>query len=71
MPFHLVRNSDFRGVFRGSRDGNGQLIHDDWLISAALAAALENETLVAFSPTHIISAADPLHEMDSSYEPKA
>lgn len=54
----------------GSRDGNGQLIHDDWLISVALAAALENETLVAFSPTHIISAADPLHEMDSSYEPK-
>jgi len=48
----------------GTRDGLGQIIHDDWLMSAALCAALEEEPLVVSFPTQIISARDPLEEMD-------
>ena len=48
----------------GTRDGQGQIVHDDWLMSAALCAALEEEPLVVSFPTQIISARDPLEEMD-------
>lgn len=51
----------------GSRDANGHLIHDDWLISAALAAVLEDEALLTISATHIITASDPLREMDGTF----
>ncbi|PKN85384.1 MAG: hypothetical protein CVU46_11280 [Chloroflexi bacterium HGW-Chloroflexi-8] len=48
----------------GSRDSSGHPIHDDWLMSAALCAALEDEPLVTSHLTQIIHARDPLAEMD-------
>jgi hypothetical protein len=48
----------------GSRDVHGQAIHDDWLMSAALCAALETEPLLVSNPTRVVSARDPLEEMD-------
>lgn len=48
----------------GSRDALGQPLHDDWLMSAALCAVLENEALPSRGITHIIRARDPLREMD-------
>jgi hypothetical protein len=40
------------------------VIHDDWLMSAALCAALETEPLAVSFPTKVIAARDPLEEMD-------
>jgi len=45
-------------------------VHDDWLISAALCAVLESQSIQAGQPTSIISAADPLQEMDFKFKEK-
>lgn len=52
----------------GSRDSNGHVLHDDWLMSAALCAVLENDPLLPGNETRIIPAADPLREMDAGRE---
>jgi hypothetical protein len=48
----------------GTRDESGHEVHDDWLISAALCAALETLEWLPGQHTRIISAADPLLEID-------
>ncbi len=48
----------------GTRDERGQEVHDDWLISAALCAVLESQSLQPGQGTTVIPAADPLQEMD-------
>lgn len=48
----------------GTRDDSGHEVHDDWLISAALCAALETLKWLPGQHTRIISAVDPLLEID-------
>ena len=48
----------------GTRDRQGQEIHDDWLMSAALVSLLEGEITAGGSPTSIIRAQDPLAMID-------
>lgn len=47
-----------------TRDENGKALHDDWLVSAALVAVLEGQSLAPGLPTAVIRAADPLREID-------
>jgi hypothetical protein len=54
----------------GTCDQQGREVHDDWLISAALCAVLESHSIQAGQPTSIISAADPLQEMDFKFSNK-
>jgi len=51
----------------GTRDEQGREVHDDWLISAALCAVLETQSVPAGQATTIISAIDPLLEMDGKH----
>lgn len=56
------------GVPDGSRDEvSGELLHDDWILSAALCAQLEHLDWSPASPALIIPAADPLKEMEGRY----
>jgi hypothetical protein len=56
------------GVPDGTRDpANGELVHDDLLLSAALASVLDRQAWVASSPTLVIPGRDPLDEMDGSF----
>jgi hypothetical protein len=48
----------------GTRDQHGQELHDDWLMSAALCSALEDEFPGGGSPTRIVRAQDPLKLID-------
>jgi hypothetical protein len=48
------------------RSADGSLLHDDWLISAALCAVLEGHSWGG-SITRIIRAPDPLREMDGRW----
>ena len=48
----------------GTRNRQGQEIHDDWLMSAALVSLLEGEITAGGSPTSIIRAQDPLAMID-------
>ena len=54
----------------GTRDEQGREVHDDWLISAALCAVLELQTIQQGQHTTIITAADPLQEMDFKFSEK-
>jgi hypothetical protein len=52
----------------GTRDpANGELVHDDMVISAALTARLDAEAWQPAGPTLIVQAADPLREMDRGF----
>lgn len=56
------------GVPDGARDaGDGGLLHDDWLLSAALCARLEKQDWYAPSDPILIRAADPLKGMEGKY----
>jgi hypothetical protein len=48
----------------GTRDELGHEVHDDWLISAALCATLETQDWQPGQQTRIITAIDPLLEID-------
>jgi len=53
------------GVPDGTRDpASGELLHDDLLISAALATVLDGLPWAASGPAGIVRARDPLEEMD-------
>ena len=53
------------GVPDGTRDtSNGELVHDDLILSAALVAVLDEQEWSISSPTLIIKKSDPLLEMD-------
>ena len=51
------------GVPDGTRDENGELIHDDIILADSLVAILDQLEWVSHSPTLIVSARDPLDEM--------
>lgn len=65
--------SDARHTMRwsvpdGSRDAeSGELLHDDWVLSAALCAVLEKMDWAAPGETFMIQADDPLREMDEGF----
>ena len=44
-----------------------KLVHDDWVLSAALCARLEKLDWYAPAPTLIIQGKDPLKEMDREF----
>jgi len=52
-----------------SRDAiSGELMHDDWVLSAALAAVLDgHDWLPASAPALIVPAKDPLKELDRGF----
>jgi len=54
------------GVPDGTRNpANGELVHDDLLISAALVAVLDQQDWSASGPTFVIQAKDPLDDIDN------
>lgn len=56
------------GVPDGTRDpSDGNLVHDDLVISAALVAALEEQDWSAAGPTLIVKSSDPLKDMDKGF----
>ena len=56
------------GVPDGTRDSsNGQLVHDDLLISAAMCAVLDKEDWSISAPTFIIQGSDPLPDLDKGF----
>ncbi len=56
------------GVPDGTRSPeSGQPVHDDWILSAALCAALENMDWLPGLPALIVPAADPLKGMEGKF----
>jgi hypothetical protein len=56
------------GVPDGTRDpSDGNLVHDDLVISAALVAALDEQDWTPAGPTLIIPSKDPLKDMDKGF----
>ena len=64
-PDHAMRWS----VPDGSRDPqSGELLHDDWVLSAALASVLDGrDWQFSAAPALIVQAKDPLKEMDQGF----
>jgi hypothetical protein len=56
------------GVPDGTRDpANGSLVHDDLVLSAALASVLDRQTWFSIGPALIVPGRDPLDDMDNSF----
>ncbi len=56
------------GVPGGTRSlASGEPVHDDWILSAALAAALEDMDWQPGAPALIVSAPDPLKGMEGKF----
>ncbi len=56
------------GVPDGTRDpANGELVHDDLLISAALAAVLDEQEWSAGGAALVVPGRDPLEELDRGF----
>ncbi len=56
------------GVPEGSRDPvSGEALHDDWVLSAALCAELEEQNWSLPSSPLLIQGIDPLEEMDGGF----
>jgi len=56
------------GVPDGSRDpATGELLHDDYLLSDALAAILDDQDWQLNTPALVVKAADPLKELDHGF----
>ena len=56
------------GVPDGTRDpADGNLVHDDLLISAAMVAVLDSQDWTVSGPTLIIKSTDPLKELDKGF----
>lgn len=56
------------GVPDGKRDpANGELLHDDLLVSAALASVLDGQKWGVGGTTRVIRVKDPLAEMDKGF----
>ena len=62
-PAHTMRWS----VPEGTRDENGLLIHDDFILADALTSQLDKLPWMVSSPTLFTSAPDPLRAMDRNY----
>lgn len=68
--FDLVNQQLRWGVPDGTRDQEtGDLIHDDWIMSAAMCTLLDDQPFASseVSENHIIRAKDPLDEMDGAF----
>lgn len=55
------------GVPDGTRDNDGELVHDDLVISAALATVLDQQSWIVSGPPAIIHAVDPLSELSRGF----
>jgi hypothetical protein len=56
------------GVPDRTRDPlNGELVHDDLLISAALCAILDGQPWSASGTTLVVPGSDPLKDLDSGF----
>jgi hypothetical protein len=56
------------GVPDGTRDAaNGSLVHDDLVLSAALACVLDRQAWISSGPALIIPGRDPLDDMDKDF----
>ncbi len=56
------------GVPDGSRDpSSGDLLHDDWILSAALCTLLETRSWFSAAPALIVPAPDPLKATERKY----
>jgi len=62
-PQHCMR----WGVPDGCRDTDGNLLHDDDLVTSALTAILDRQEWVIHSPTLVGNERDYLKEMDGNY----
>ena len=62
-PQHTMR----WGVREGTRDGEGGLIHDDFVLADALVAELDALRWVPYLPTTIIQAEDPIKWMNKNF----
>lgn len=69
--FEVLEGAEQRmrwGVPDGARDpATGELLHDDWILSAALCARLEKLDWSTRGETLIIQAKDPLRGMEGKY----
>jgi len=69
--FEVLEGAEQRmrwGVADGARDtATGELLHDDWVLSAALCARLEKLDWTVRGETLIIQARDPLKSMDKGF----
>ncbi|MHB8855757.1 MAG: hypothetical protein ACYC6K_03955 [Bellilinea sp.] len=56
------------GVPDGARDpANGEPVHDDLLLSAALSAVLDTQPWGSTSPALVVTGRDPLKDLDSGF----
>ena len=58
------------GVPEGRQDAEGRLVHDDWVLSAALCAMLDGRLDAGWAlamPGVVIPGRDPLQEMDEGF----
>jgi hypothetical protein len=56
------------GVPDGTRDpDNGSLVHDDLVLSAALASVLDRQTWFSIGPALVVPGRDPLDDMDNHF----
>ena len=69
--FEVLEGAEQRmrwGVADGARDPqSGEMLHDDWILSAALCARLEKQDWTIRAETFIIRAPDPLKGMDKGF----
>jgi len=55
------------GVPEGTRDENGELIHDDYITADALVSEVDALEWAISTPPLVAERADPLDEMDRSF----
>lgn len=55
------------GVPDGTRDVDGELVHDDYVISAALTTVLDQQNWIISGDPAIIHAPDPLSDLDNGF----
>lgn len=56
------------GVPDGTRDpANGEMVHDDLLLSAALSAVLDTQPWGTVGPSLVVPGRDPLKDLDSGF----
>jgi len=55
------------GVPDGTRDREGELVHDDLIISAAMATVLDKQNWIVSGPPAYVQAPDPLKDLDKGF----
>ncbi len=65
--YEALENKTLRwSVPDGTRDpATGELVHDDWILSAALCAILDEQELYVTGKTLIVQGKDPMDDIDS------